>query len=281
MSLNIQTALHIWTFDKGYRTINSFLIGSKSPADYKYHQENNDRIEYNHNTYNTKDVIDLIKSNMVPSDKAEIYFRGDTQQLQYSSFKKSFISVTKDEEQAKSFIDDGCCLYKVIVDDSVKRCNTGVENEVLLENNLYWNYLGPEDYYYLVRISKQPMEIKIEPIIEKKNEAKEELTQNELYSLFNNYKEEATELEDEITPEGFIAYIEYYIKNRNKMNISHEKAKELIMELYTNSITSRGGMKRTRTKKNKHKRSKTNKKSKKRIRKLKRGKKHSKKTFSK
>lgn len=276
MSLNAETALHIWSFDNGYRTINSFLIGSTSSADYKYHQENNDTVEYNDKRYNTQDVIDVIKSNMVPSNKEITYFRGDNQRLQHSSLQKSFISVTKDEEQAKTFMDDGCCLYKIIVEPSVKRCNSGVENEVLLENDLYWNYLGPQNEYYLVRISKQPIDTKMtEQINEQINEKKEEFTKSELHDLFNNYKEEATELEDEISPEGFVEYIEYYIKNRNKMNISHEKAKELIVEFDASRVSHHGGKKRNRTKKRKSTRSK--KYSKKRIRKLKRTKRYSKK----
>lgn len=269
MSLDIETALHIWTFDNGYRTINSFLIDSKSRNDYKYHIENNKTIEYNGNIYNTSDVVNVIKNNMFPSDTIETYYRGDNQKLLVSTLKKSFISVTKDEEQAKSFIDDECCLYKITVDANIKRCNTGVENEILLENNLYWNYLGKDKEYYLIHISKTPNKM-IETNENKNNNSNEELTNEELRNLFDNYKEEANELEDDITPKGLIDFIQYYIKNKNKNNISYEKANMLIQELNAPMGGRKKSKKQRRNKTKKSKKSKrTHKNRTKRIRKMK------------
>jgi hypothetical protein len=257
MSLDIETALHIWTFDNGYRTINSFLIDSKSRNDYIYHVENNKTIEYNGHIYNTADIVNVIKNNMFPSDKVETYYRGGDNQKLNSSLKKSFISVTKDEEQAKTFMDDECCLYKITVDANVKRCNTGVENEVLLENNLYWNYLTKEKEYYLIHISKTPIEM-METTENNNNNSNEELNNEELRNLFDNYKEEANELEDDVTAKGFIDFIQYYINNKNKNNISYEKANKVIQE-----FNAHGGRKKKMHKKSKKQRRNKTKKSKK------------------
>ena len=46
MEIDLNTAITIWRTDYGYRTINSFLIGSMSNKDYIYHQTQNKTINY-------------------------------------------------------------------------------------------------------------------------------------------------------------------------------------------------------------------------------------------
>jgi hypothetical protein len=166
MELNIDIAISIWRTDEGYRIINSFLTNSSSREDYIYHQKNNKIIKYedpSNNTttsYNTIDVINVIKKHMKRSNETEpeIYYRGGSERSRHSFIKTSFISVSSDEEQANQFV-DGCCLYKVIVDPSVKRYKIGIEYETLLENDLYWDYKGKQGKYHVVNI-KKPQEIK-------------------------------------------------------------------------------------------------------------------------
>jgi hypothetical protein len=243
--LTIDIAIRIWISDEGYRKINSYLSQSKSRSDYIYHQTDNININYEGKNYKTIDVINTIKSHMKESNVEEIYYRGGSENSKKSFVKKTFISVTTDIEQAESFVDGDCCLFKILVDPSVKRYNTGVENEVLLENNLYWNYINKENNYYIVHISKENNQPK--NIIEKTN-----LTEEELNTLLNDYKEECDLLDVNVSPQGLIDYITS--TTTNKKSISIEKAKKLLG-------ISVGGNKNKKTNKNYiNKKRKTNKK---------------------
>lgn len=252
MTLDIDTAIRIWITDEGYRKINSYLSGSKSRRDYIYHQTDNENINFENNDYKTIDIINTIKNNMKESNKVETYYRGGSENSKKSYIKKSFISVTTDEEQAKSFVDE-CCLYKITVEPSVKRYNTGVENEVLLENNLYWDYIGKENNYYLVNISNETNVIQHETnVIQKEKNMNEDLTEEELNTMFEDYKDECSILDIEMTPDGFIDYISNVTSNKNK--ISYEKAKQMIQNIS-------GGKKYKKINKTKkHRKSKINKK---------------------
>jgi hypothetical protein len=263
MGLNVETAIRIWITDEGYRKINSYLSGSTSRTDYIYHQPDNLIINYEGITYKTIDVINIIKENMKESNKEEIYYRGGSAHSKKSFVKKTFISVTTDIEQAETFIDGDCCLFKIIVDPHVKRYKTGVENEVLLENNLYWNYIGKENNYYIVRISKGDlMQENISNNSNMQNKIKSTLTEEELNSLIDDYKEECNLLDEEPTPQGLIDYIS--ITTANKQNISLEKATGLINNVIGGSkkvkkTKQKSKKTKQKSKKNKTKKSKKNK----------------------
>lgn len=275
MELNIGIAISIWRTDDGYRTINSFLTKSTSTKDYIYHRKNNKIIEYedpnNHTTttYNTIDVINVIKQHMKKSDNSEpeIYYRGGSKRTNKdSTIKTSFISVSSDEEQAKQFVDDGGCLYKVIVDPSVKRYKTGIEYETLLENGLNWDYKGKQGKYHVVHINKpQEHHLNIETTTtttteHKKHEPIEDktdnLTEDELQIWLDIYKEESLLFDIEPTPTGFISYIEHANKQL------YENNKNLIPKLANKMLSTKiGGKKRNQmmTKRNKrNKRTKRN-----------------------
>jgi len=243
MELNIDLAISIWRSDNGYRTINSFLTNSTSTKDYIYHQENNKIIEYDDKTYNTIDVINVIKQHMIESDnpEPETYYRGDSANYQRSFIKTSFISVASDEEQASQYVDNGCCLYKVIVDPSVKRCKIGIEYETLLENGLYWEYVGKQGKYHMVNIKQPQIDLNVEAKTENdKNliEDKKELTEDELKSWLDLYKDEYLLFHDKLTLDGFIDYIEKENKTLYKNN------NILIQKLAEEMISRIGGKKR-------------------------------------
>lgn len=260
MELDFNLAKSIWNSENGYRIINSFLIDSTSASNYKYHQKNNKVIEFSSNDnskiYNTLDVINVIKDNMKPSKNEEIYYRGNSKRAQKSFIKKSFTSVTTIEEQAEQFIDSDCCLYKVIVDPSVKRCNTGIENEILLENDLYWEYIGKEKQgpCYLAKVRKlshtnlnnttnrgaEERETKKTSPQENSYKKKEELE-----SWIDSYKEEYILLNDiNPTPEELI----HYFKEENKD--LYEENNVLIKELVYKRLGGIIKKKKVKTKKN-------------------------------
>ena len=224
MSLDIDKAIRIWISDEGYRKINSFLIGASSNTDYIYYRKDNETINYEDNTYKTIDVINTIKENMRTSSETKTYYRGGSPNSKKSFIKKSFISLSTNEEQAKQFVDGDCCLFKVTVEPSVKRYNTGVEYEVLIEDGIYWEYIGKEGNYYLVNISKTPKHQEL-PVIET-SVIKENLTGEELNSLLQDYEDECSILDEEPSPKGFIDYIIQTTPNKNIISI--EKANEIM-----------------------------------------------------
>lgn len=233
MKPHIDTAIAIWRTDNGYRKINSFLIKSSSVSDYQYHNQDNTIIEYDGKTYNTIDVINVIKTNMKTSDNNEIYYRGGSIKSKSSFIKKSFISVASDEEQAQQFVDGDCCLFKITVDPSVKRYPTGIESETLLENGLFWEYLGKKGKYHVVNIKQPPeenldinLDINLETDVITTNEP-QELNKHELDSWLEEYKEDCSLLELDPTAEDFVEFIKSY-KN---VNIPIEKANEMLTQI--------------------------------------------------
>ena len=152
--ITINMAIRIWISDKGYRTINSYMLGNRYGKDYPYFIKNNKNVEYKDISYKTKDVISKIEQCMKPRKISTTYYRGDNKNLinQGNFITRTFLSTSTDEEQAKSFIDGDCCLFKIIVDKDVKRYNTGVEYEVLLEKNVEWTYLEKSGKYHLAKI---------------------------------------------------------------------------------------------------------------------------------
>ena len=225
MDIGIDNAIEAWKSDTGYRKINSYLIKSTSVNDYKYHQLDRDFIESRTHKglqrYKTQDVVYTIKKHMHESKKTEIYYRGDSDnRLKKTSQLGSFISVTTDIETADAFKDGECCIYKIYVDPSVKRISTGIEYELILENDLFWNYTGKEENtenhtMYKVDVSKEPNplvshmlpEKAISPI--KKAMNFEELSDNEQKELFDEFKIDAMSEDHmfEYTPAGVIEYI--------------------------------------------------------------------------
>lgn len=228
MALDIQKAIAIWRTDDGYRTINSFLIDSTSRKNYTYHKDTKKTIEYEDKIYNTADVVDVIKHHMKEGDDMmNIYYRGGSERSKNSFVKKSFISVSSDEEQAQGFVDGDCCLFKVTVQPEVKRYKTGIEDETLLENGLYWNYLGKKGNYHLVEITKN-QEKKTD---EKKDNEQKNIKNNfdlDLESWREIYKDECSLFDEEPTTEGFVEFINKNTKVKGgKKKKKHTKKKKI------------------------------------------------------
>jgi len=264
MVLDIQKALKIWITDEGYRKINSYLSNN---TEYRYHSKQDKNIDFEDEIYSTEEVVRVIKDHMRPAREEETYYRGGSTNSKKSFYKSTFISVSTDKEQAESFIDGDCCLFRITVDPNVKRIRVGVENEVLLENNLFWEYLGEsEDGEHLVKIHTHLAGESIRPSELASHHAVASLTHPplshdkdaELMGYYKELKEENDELEldEEITPSDLIAYITSVTNGRTK--ISHEKAVEIIKR-NLDSSTAKGIRKTIKTTK-KRKTKKTTKK---------------------
>jgi hypothetical protein len=155
MELTPKISLLLWKSEK-YRLINGYLAESF----YMDYVKKETDIEFDKYLYKIKDVVNMIKSIMVPFGDLKskfkyknIFYRGDNyKNLVSSSYnKETFISVTSDLETAISFKDDGI-LYKIIIDDDVLVCKTGIESEILIEPNSLFKYLKSDKHYVYINI---------------------------------------------------------------------------------------------------------------------------------
>lgn len=249
-NVDINTALDIWRLDDGYKSINSYL----ADADYLFHRAGSDIVILNDVEYSTRKVIDVLIENMKVAENNEFitYYRGGSKKSQKNFFKNNFISVTEDEEQAGAFVDGDCCLYKITVAPDVKRINTGIENETLLERGLYWEYLGKNQNYHIAKISKTPQPAAAEEAASEKSGPQESASQKpssrkslsatSMKDAVEDYLEEVRALDDKATPEGLIEYV-----NENTSDnyvLSMTKAVSLLKNNAGNPIKKRKTKKR-------------------------------------
>lgn len=241
--LNIDTALEIWNSDVGYRTINSWLANSQ---EYRYAQTTSDTLTYGDNEYSVQNIIDTIVSSMKPGARDITYYRGGSRRTQQSQIKNNFISVTKDRETAEAFVDGDCCLYTIVVNANVKRINTGIENEVLLEPGLLWIYKGDNK----ARISvPTPEEIEFyenqKKEIERQKAIVESAPQLNLQDVYADLKEEneLLDIDDPITASELVQHALQLSNNR--LVITEDEAEQFLQR----QTTQGGGRKRRNTSK--------------------------------
>tara|TARA_Y100000389_G_scaffold205078_1_gene262786 strand:+ start:8844 stop:9779 length:936 start_codon:yes stop_codon:yes gene_type:complete len=161
--MNIDDALELWRSDYGSRIINRHNKATK--------------LELRDKIYDVQDVAKSLRSHMklLKNSEKMTFYRGESTIGTKSKMKNIFTSITTDKEQAESFMDDeDCCLFKVTVDPDVKLLKTGIEDEFLIEDNIYWNVLGRTKDLYIVHVSKQ-----------KKNSEKTSLNTPTTKSIFN------------------------------------------------------------------------------------------------
>lgn len=147
-----EEALEIW------RSGNYIYINKKLAC--KYYRKISvvkDEIIWNNKTYNINRIIASLKNSMIPyhehKDTVEYYYRGENYSLltEYSYNKESFTSVSISYEQALSFSE--CeIIFKIKIDPNVCCIPTGIEEELLIEYNVFWNYIGKEGDLHLVEI---------------------------------------------------------------------------------------------------------------------------------
>lgn len=155
--------LTIWR-GTGYIAINSLLAGHKYPLI----STSNMHIEYNDKQYNTREIINKLRSVMIPYyqyrrnnieklGREEIkYYRGeeDTILSTYSYIRDTFISVSSNLEDGLSFNGESKrgCKFEISIDPNVLCIETGVENELLLDFGLYWHFLSIRNSLYIISI---------------------------------------------------------------------------------------------------------------------------------
>ena len=146
--MEIQDALEIWR-GSAYKRINGYLlqnvidslpiepidkqkklravrlyIGAQPPAD-----------------YDVEEVVKALRNGMKLIDTSIHYYRGDTRKRQLNCRIETFLSITKNKEDAKAFTDDGL-LYEITLINGVRGLQTGTEGEIVLEDGCFWEFKG-------------------------------------------------------------------------------------------------------------------------------------------
>ena len=218
--VSFENAIRIWESDSGYRKINKYLCATY-PGEYISGNINKIIDIDNNTTYDTQQVVDMIKSGMndAPNNKTIKYYRGERckiPSLGKNMVKRTFVSVSTNIENASGYAVASSnfkkCVFRLIVDPHVLRVKLTGEDEVLLENDCLWEYTDEEqdtlslegDKYEVKNIHVYPPnsknmekyldECKIKPIF----------NIVDLQSYYNDFIEEDLE-EDNIA--NFISYV--------------------------------------------------------------------------
>lgn len=149
--LTKEKALQIWASDN-YIYINKNLAGHN----YKKTDMFIDYIEWNKNMYKISEIIKMLINSMLPFNYfryENCFYRGEVYSLltESSYNRETFTSVCSDYQQALMFSESNV-MFKITIDPEVFCIPTGIENELLIEPNVHWKYLGREGCFYLVHI---------------------------------------------------------------------------------------------------------------------------------
>lgn len=152
-SLSLEISKKIWSGESGYKRINNFFCKKKGDNKSTYplgtfiKEDDKNKMDYyddsgNKTVYDVENVIKMLKSGMETSKTIQTYYRGEGVKSKNKYKKEGFISLSQEICDAISFMENKCCLFEVSLDADVKRLNTGVEKEILIEEGCYWEYTG-------------------------------------------------------------------------------------------------------------------------------------------
>ena len=151
MELSLEIAKQIWSYEDGYKRINNYFCKKdkteKKSTYLQYIKGDDNKVDYNDKNgnkivYDVENVIKVLKSGMKTSRSTKKYYRGEGVKSKNNYKKEGFISLSEEMGHAIPFMENGCCLFEVEIDDDVKILNTGVEKEILVEDGCYWEYTG-------------------------------------------------------------------------------------------------------------------------------------------
>jgi hypothetical protein len=131
----MEQALQLWRGSQ-YRAINGKLLQDKVGNDVAKRYLGRTSMPDN-----LDNVIQTLRDGMKPITKVGPYYRGCSKRFQKNCHLETFVSVSTDKEDAEAFKDEGV-LYTITIASGVRGIPTGVENEVLLEDGCYWEYLS-------------------------------------------------------------------------------------------------------------------------------------------
>ena len=162
-SLSKDDILELWR-GSGYIHFNGYLARDNYP----FFSLARNTMEHNGKIYGIGSLVAKLRSVMIPyveyrrKNIAKLgrgkidYFRGEELTLfsTHSYIRETFISVTMDNDQSKSFnADSSCgCLFKVSINEAVYCVETGIEKELLLEPGCYWKFKGIVNEIYIIEI---------------------------------------------------------------------------------------------------------------------------------
>jgi hypothetical protein len=148
-TLSNEKAIEIWSSEY-YVLINKYLAGD----DYCLTRNQKTTLEYDGVVYSIPYIISVLISNCVRFGtyflknnsyltKQKEFYRGESKSLipDYSYNRKTFTSVTYDFEKSLSFAEDNF-IFKVTIDNEIGIFITGIESEIVIEPNVYWEFIG-------------------------------------------------------------------------------------------------------------------------------------------
>jgi hypothetical protein len=136
--MKLEEALEFWR-GSGYKKINAVLIQDKTEK-LPSHYANTTRNSTPESRAHLRTIIRTLKAAMKPLDTDETYYRADGAYKMKNCHIETFTSITVNKEDAEAFLDENSVLYRVIVKKGVKGIKTGVEGEILVEDDCFWEY---------------------------------------------------------------------------------------------------------------------------------------------
>lgn len=137
--MKLENAIRFWVDDSGYRQIQAEFSKRQHAGNIKYAASN--LISNDYNIGRVNDAIETIRDAMVPSDKIEIYYRGDMLKLRKPHIREGFFAVTRDPKKAECYGECKENIYKVIVSKDVPRISFLAEgDETLLADGMVYEY---------------------------------------------------------------------------------------------------------------------------------------------
>jgi len=132
----MEEALQLWR-GSAYKGINAKLLQEKVGDAVAKRYLGTSRIPANVDA-----ILRELRNGMRPLEVLKPYYRGCSKLFEKNCHLETFVSISKNKEDAEAFADKGGNVYSITLAKGVKGLGTGVEGETLLEDGCYWEYHG-------------------------------------------------------------------------------------------------------------------------------------------
>lgn len=132
----MEETLALWR-GSAYKAINGKLLEEKVGTEVARKYLGTTRIPETINT-----IITTLRKGMSEIKILKPYYRGCSKRFEKNCHLETFVSISKNKEDAQSFADKGGNVYSITLAEGVKGVLTGSEGETLLEDGCFWEYHG-------------------------------------------------------------------------------------------------------------------------------------------
>jgi hypothetical protein len=134
--MNPDDAIAIWRGSQ-YRAINGKLLQDKVGKEIAKRYIGSTTMPSN-----IDEIIQTLRNDMKPILRKGPYYRGCSKRFEKNCHLETFVSISKNREDAVSFVDEGGNVYSITLAEGVRGRIAGSEGETLLEDGCYWEYHG-------------------------------------------------------------------------------------------------------------------------------------------